>query len=115
MSKPYQHVRFRWWERANLEEISEEFKGKYAVEMSRYPRDRAEAVLHKDDKDELMVTADTLMAHLSGFRAVLSQREASKFTAKDVELRKDVGKIYTHDRPTPFPWSFSPEPKYEVE
>ena len=114
MSAPYHHVRFRWWDRANLEKITQNFKGKYIVNTTQYPRYRIEAALHKDDREELIVTADTLMAHLSSFRAVLSQKKSVKFTAKDVELRKDVGKIYTHDRPTPFPWSFSPEPKYEV-
>jgi hypothetical protein len=55
------------------------------------------------------------MAHLSSFRAVLSQKKASKFTAQDVELRRQVREIYSQDRPTPFPWLFGPEPKYEVE
>ena len=115
MSEPYHHVRFRWWTRANLEKIAEDFKGKYTVEMTHYPKDRTELALHKDDREELIITADTLMAHLSSFRAVLSQKKSSKFTAKDVELRRQVREIYSQDRPTPFPWLFGPEPKYEVE
>ena len=91
MAKPYHHIRFRWWSRANLNKIAEEFKCKYTVDMAHYPRDRMELALHKDDREELIVIADTLMAHLSSFRAVLSQKEPVKFTAKDVELRKEIG------------------------
>jgi hypothetical protein len=115
MSEPYHHVRFRWWRRANLEKIAEEFKEKYTVETTDYPKDKMEMALHKDDRDEIIVTADTLKAYLSNFRAVMSQKKPTKFTAKDAELRENIGKIYTQDRPTPFPWSYSPEPKYEVE
>jgi len=115
MPEPYHHVRFRWWARVDLDKIAKEFKRKYSVDMTHYPKDRAEVGLHKDDREELVVTADTLIAHLSSFRAVLSQNKAAKYTAKDVELRRQVREIYTHDRPTPFPWAFVPEMKYEVE
>jgi len=115
MSEPYHHVRFRWWNRADLEKIAEEFTGKYNVDMTHHPKDTMDPSLLKDQRDELIVTADTLMGHLSIFRAVLSQKKPEKFTAKDVELRRRVREIYSHDRSTPFPWMYSSETKYEVQ
>ena len=50
---------------------------------------------------------------LSSFRAVLYQKEAKPFTAKDIELRKKVFTLYTRDRPTPFPFMYGREPKFE--
>jgi hypothetical protein len=115
MSEPYHHVRFRWWEKANIDKIAKELRDNYDVDTKHHPRDKTELSLHKDDRDELIVSADTLTAHLSGFRAVMSQRSAAKFTHRDADLRERVRQIYTRDRPTPFPWSFSPETKFEVE
>ena len=83
--------------------------------MTHYPKDLMEISLQKDDREELIVTADTLMAHLSSFRAVLTQSKSEKFTAKDIKLRRRVSEIYSHDRPTPYPWEFNSETKYEVQ
>jgi hypothetical protein len=91
------------------------FREEYSVEMKPYPKDDRWISIRKCDRDELVVTADTLMAHLSSFRAVLSQKQAAKFTKKDVNLREKIGEIYEHDRPTIFPLLSEPEPKYVVE
>ena len=115
MSEPYHHVRFRWRERADIDKIAEELRESYSVDTKHRPGDETELSLLKDDRDELIVSADTLTAYLSGFRALLSQRRAAKLTRRDAELREKVREMYTHDRPTPFPWSFSPETKFEVE
>ena len=64
---------------------------------------------------ELKVGADTLNAILSIFSGTLYQKEAVPFTTRDVELRKKVLEMYPRSRPTPFPWSFSDEPKFEVK
>jgi len=45
------------------------------------------------------------------FRVVLNQEKAEPFTSKDKKLREELNKIYTRDRPTPFPWEFNKEPK----
>ena len=34
---------------------------------------------------------------------------------RDMELREKVLKMYPRGRPTPFPWEFSSEPKFEKE
>ncbi len=104
-----------WWESADIDKIAEELREGYRVDTKHRPRDKTEISLYKDDRDECIVSADTLTAHLSGFRAVLSQKRAAKLTRRDAELREKVREMYTHDRPTPFPWSFSSETKFEVE
>jgi hypothetical protein len=109
MTEPYRHNRFRWWNPANLSTLSEELKKKYTVTSVNFTRD--ETSLYKDDKQELAVKADTLTAYLSMFRVVLNQEKAEPFTSKDKKLREELNKIYTRDRPTPFPWEFNKEPK----
>lgn len=115
MSKPYHHIRFKWWNRANLDKMAEEMKQNYTVNLKYYPEDPVELVLTKDDRNELLVKADSLFAYISPVRAVLFQKKSGKFTVKDVELRKEIFTMYNHDLPTPFSLTFRPEPKYEVE
>lgn len=115
MSGSYHHVRYRWWDRANLGKMAEKFKNRFTVNMVNYPKDWRDMSLRKDDRDELIVIADTLMAHLSSFRAVLSQKKMAKFTANDVELRRQVSVLYSHTQPTPFLEIFDTEPKYKIE
>lgn len=108
----YQHVRFRWWNPMNLDKAKEELKG-FKANVKQLPTGGFD--LYKDDKLELSATSDTLVAYLSGFRAVLTQREAKPFTKRDAELREKVRGLYPQDRPTPFPWEWSPEPRFTVE
>lgn len=113
MAEPYHYVRFRWWTRIDLKGVSEDLSGLFHVEMFVPPSDERELVFKKDVRRELKVSADTLTARLSAFRAVLSQKEAAPFTARDLELRKKVLELYPRSRPTPFPWLFGHEPKFE--
>lgn len=115
MAEPYHYVRFRWWSRVDLQKVSEDLSGLFSVEMIVLPSGERELVFKKDERRELKVSADTLTAWLSVFRAVLSQKEAFPFTARDLELRKKVLELYPRSRPTPFPWLFVHEPKFEVE
>lgn len=114
MVEPYNYVRFRWWSRVDLEKVAEDLRAPFSIRKINWPRDEREMSLLKDERTELEVKADTLTARLSYFRALLSQKEAAPFTEKDVELRRKVIEIYPRDRPTPFPWEFIPEPKFEV-
>ncbi len=109
MSKPYQHIRFRWWNAIDLDEASGELKKTFKVDHVSYTKDPSS--LYNDDKSEVIVKSDTLTAYLSLFRAVLSQEKSVPFTEKDLVLREKIRKYYSHDRPTPFPWEFNPEPK----
>ena len=112
MVNPYHHVRWRWWSRVDLKKLVVLFEESFKVDQINFPTGRSDASLYTDDRMEIIVSADTLTAYLSLFRAVLNQKESASFTEKDLELRKKVREIYTHDRPTPFPWSFLPEPKF---
>jgi hypothetical protein len=60
------------------------------------------------------VKSDTLIVFLEPLTAILSQRESEPFTRKDLKLREIVFELYPRIRPTPFPWSFRLEPKFEV-
>jgi len=108
----YNHVRFRWWNPVDLDKAKDELKG-FKASIKQLPTGGFD--LYKDDKRELTAAADTLTAHLSGFRAVLNQKEAKPFTKRDAELREKVRGLYPQDRPTPFPWEWSPEPRFTVE
>jgi len=78
------------------------------------PGEEHEISIFKDIRSELEVKSETLLAHLSPFRAVLSKKKPIPFTSKDMELRKRVIELYPHERPTPFPWEFSKEPHFET-
>jgi hypothetical protein len=100
---------------ADLDKIAKDFEDQFEVKVMTYPKDNIEISLHKDDRDEILVKSDTLIAFLSGFRAVVSQKMSKPFTKNDLELRRRIWDIYPHDRVTPFLWLFKSEPKFEVE
>lgn len=115
LSTPYQYVRFRWWSAVDLEALGEEMREKgFEVKRREIPKYELELFIQKDYRDELVVKADTLTAHLSQFRAVLTQKKAESFTRKDMELRRRLMEIYSGNRPTPLPWDYVAEPKFEV-
>ncbi len=114
MSKPYNYIRWRWWQGIDLDKIAPELEKDFKVEKIEPPAKGDEISLYKDEREELRVKADTLQAILSAFRGVLNQDEAAPFTQKDLKLREKVIQLYNHERPTPFPWEFSHEPKFEV-
>jgi hypothetical protein len=114
MSQPYSHIRFKWWWGADLKEVADELGKEYTVTAVTAKKEGVEISLYKDQRDELKVAADTLTALISPFRAVLSQKERAPFTERDMALRKKIFELYPRDRPTPFPWEWSIEPKFEV-
>lgn len=93
--------------------VAKELEG-FIMEEIELPRDKDEISLYKDDREELRVRADTLTVFLAPSRAILTQKEPSPFTPKDLELREKVLKLYPQNQPTPFPWEWSIEPKFEV-
>ena len=113
MASKYSYVRFRWWNPVDLGKAVEEFSGfKTKIIKGKEGEDLS---IYRDQRDEVEVEADTLQALLSPFRVVLNQKEAKPFTVRDMELREKVMKMYPRGRPTPFPWEFSSEPKFEKE
>jgi hypothetical protein len=79
------------------------------------PRNDKEISLYKDQRDEVTLKADTLSVAAGAVRAVLFQRESKPFTHRDIALRKLILELYDKSTPTPFPFGFSSEPKFEVE
>jgi len=114
MTSNYHYVRFRWWNPLNLDEIVDEFSD-FKTRKVIYPSNKAEFALQRDARDEVVVEADTLKAFLSPFRAVLNQKEDKPFTARDMDLRERVMRLYTRGAPTPFPWEFGSEPSFKKE
>ena len=71
--------------------------------------------MRRDERDELWVYADTLMAMLRFYSAGLYQKKAAAFTQRDVALRKKVFALYPRNRSTPVSFQFIVrEPKFEV-
>jgi len=113
--EPYHHVRFRWWTSANLDKLITDYGELYKTEKRVRPRNDKEISLYKDQRDEVTLKADTLSVAAGAVRAVLFQKEAKPFTSRDLALRKLVFELYDKTTPTPFPFGFSSEPRYEVE
>lgn len=113
VSKSYNYVGFQWWQGVDLKKASEELSTEFSVEPIELPQ--AGISIVRDERDELKVHLDTLGAIFSRFRAVLFQKESAPFTERDVRLRKRILELYPRNRPTPFPWEYSAEPKFEVE
>jgi len=113
--KPYHYVRFRWWKGLDLEEVARELEESFEVKLLEMPTGERDVALKRGDREGVRIRADTLYARLSPYRATLYQRTASPFTCRDLELRRLILELYPRDRPTPFPWSFSVEPPFEVE
>jgi len=114
MVSKYSYVRFRWWDPVNLDKAVEEFSG-FKTKKIFQDKGGEDVSPYIDLREEVEVEADTLQAVLSSLRAVLNQKEVKPFTVKDMELREKVMKLYPRGRPTPFPWEFNSEPKFEKE
>jgi hypothetical protein len=114
MTKPYHYVRFRWSRGLDFEEIMEDLGEMFQVEKLNRPYAATGISLHKENREQLKVKADTLGALLAHFRVVLYQRDPAKFTTADMQLRARILKMYPRISSTFFPWSFSKEPEFQV-
>ncbi len=108
----YSYVRFRWWSHINLDDAAEQLKS-FKITRIPHAKSNMEISLFQDERDELEVEADTLKAFLTSTRVLLSQKERTPFSKRDLELRDKMIMLYPHDRPTPFPWEWSVEPTFE--
>ncbi len=112
--KAYHYVRWRWWDRIDVDGLAQELSEEYEVKaIPDYGWD-LELTYHKEMRDRYMIKSDTLTVFLSIFRVVMTQRKPAPFTAKDVELRKRMLELFPEERPTFLPWQFSTEPEYET-
>jgi hypothetical protein len=112
--RKYSHSFFNWWEPADLETLKEKLEDKYSVKIHEGESDFRDISIHKDDRTELEVKSDNMVAFMSKFRATLNQKGDS-LTRMDKELRDFIKENYPRNRPTPFPWEFNPEPELKIE
>ena len=113
---PYRFVRFTWWRKIDLKKVAADLGKDFTVKQVFLPRDDSEIVLRRqDERDELWVYADTLMAMLRVYSAGLYQKKAAAFTQRDVVLRKKVFALYPRNRSAPVSFRLIVrEPKFEV-
>ncbi|MFC1804048.1 hypothetical protein ACFL0D_08830 [Thermoproteota archaeon] len=95
--------------------LESELSKSFSVRRRDYIADNLEISFFKEDRSELIVTADKMRVHMKAHRAILNQIEEGPFTKHDMDLRNFILVNYPRNRPTPFPWSFNFEPKFEVE
>ena len=115
MSNLYHHVFFKWWTPANLDELFEDFKENFQVIVHQGEKGDNDPSIYHDDRNEIEVKSDNMVAFISKFRAVLSQVKDDPISQKDVQLRNAIKKHYPRDRPTPFPWEWNTEPVLKVD
>lgn len=113
-ARAYHYVRWRWWDRIDVDGLAEELSEEYEVKaLPDYGWD-LELTYHKEMRDRYMIKSDTLTVFLSIFRVVMTQRRPAPFTKRDVKLRERMMELFPEERPTFLPWQFSTEPEYET-
>jgi hypothetical protein len=112
--EPYHFVRFLWMATIDLKAMEEELT-EYVVGWRFPPETESKMHMHLYNLRELKLKADTLNVFMSLTRAVLFQLDRAPFTAKDMELRKRILRLYPRNRPTPFPFLVNDEPLFEVQ
>jgi hypothetical protein len=112
--EPYHFVRFLWAARVDLIDMEKELS-EYVIGWRFPPETESKMHLHLYNLRELKLKADTLNVFISLTRAVLFQLDRAPFTAKDMELRKRIFRLYPRNRPTPFPFLVHDEPLFEVQ
>ena len=114
MTKLYTHTFFKWWNPADLEELSKSLNVNYEVTSHKGESGDNDPALYIDERDELEVKSKNMVAFISKFRATLSQVNDSSLKLKDVELREIIHDNFPRDRPTPFPWEWNDEPELKA-
>lgn len=111
----YYYLRYKWGTGADMDQMQHELSERFHVGRRDFPISEIEVSLFKEDRVELIITADRMRVHANAHRAILSQIAEGPFTRHDMELREYILENYPRSRPTPFPWSFSYEPEFMVE
>jgi len=117
MDKParaYHYVRWRWWDRIDVDGLAEELSEEYEVRAIPDHGWDLELTYMKEMRDRYLIKSDTLTVFLSIFRVVMTQKKPAPFTAKDVELRERMLELFPEERLTFLPWQLSTEPEYET-
>jgi hypothetical protein len=100
--RPYFKVRFRWWRLFDIYWFAQEYNGIYDVEIMPSYMEDGRIEIFSEGRREIRVKADTLYAFLTGYKAILFQKEVAALTESDKELEEFVLERYPHVRDTPF-------------
>ena len=111
----YRYLRYKWLKGHDMDKLQELLSESFSVARRNFPGNDNEFSTFKEDRVELIVTADRLRVHANAHRAFLNQIEEGSFTRHDMELREFFFEHYPDSRPNPLPWSFNFEPKFQVE
>jgi len=97
MGEAYHEVRYRWLHPTDLNKLEERMKSYgFATQWHKYSS--PEHSLFPKRHEELEVKADTLIAHLTEYRAIITHRDQATLTEKDNRLEKLMRDEYSHGR-----------------
>jgi hypothetical protein len=113
-ARAYHYVRWRWWDRIDVDGLAEELSEEYDVRAIPDHGWDLELTYMKEMRDRYLIKSDTLTVFLSIFRVVMTQKKPAPFTERDVKLRERMLELFPEERPTFLPWQFSTEPEYET-
>ncbi len=114
MTEKYHYVRWRWWDRIDVDKLAEELSEDYKVEPIKDHGWDLELTYMKEMRDRYLIKSDTLVVFLSIFRVVMTQKVGAPLTAKDMKLREKMMELFPKERPTFLPWQTSTEPEFET-
>jgi hypothetical protein len=114
LPKKYHYVRYRWWEKIDVDKLADELSEEYNVKPIKDYGWDLELTLMKEARDRYLIKSDTLTVFLSIYRVVMVQKVAAPFTAKDLNLRNLLLKLFPKDRQTVLAIQSSKEPEFEV-
>ena len=95
MANKHNEVRRRWLRPADLTKMEEQLKS-YGFMTGWYKYPYTDGPLSHGKPDELKVKADTIAARLSGYTAVIYQRDPATPTEKDLQLKNVLADEYPH-------------------
>lgn len=114
--EPYRYARFTWGRDISVTGEASRLGEEFDVRQINTPEpSESEVAVHKSDREEAIIKADTVGAIISTFRAILYQKEKAPFTAKDLKLREEILFLYPRTTPSPLPIMRSFEPKFVTE
>jgi hypothetical protein len=113
-ARAYHYVRWRWWDRIDVDELAEELSEIYEVKAIPDHGWDLELTYMKEMRDRYLIKSDTLTVFLSIFRVIMTQKKPAAFTERDLELRKRMLELFPEERPTFLPWQRSSEPEFET-
>jgi len=114
LTEKYHYVRWRWWDKIDVDKLADELGKKFKVEPIKDHGWDLELTYMKEMRDRYMIKSDTLTVFLSIFRVVMVQKAAAPFTARDLELRSRMLGLFPMQRPTFLPWQANTETEFET-